>query len=60
MGRATEKKPTLVVSDEDSGSEMSMEDDEDDDDDGDEEDHSEDNETPDLYRNSALGMWVLF
>lgn len=52
MGRATERKPSLVVSDsENSESEGSMDDEEDE-----EEEPSGDDETPDLYRNSALGM----
>lgn len=50
MGRATEKKNPFFVSDEeDSDSDASMEDEE-------EEDPSGDEETPDIYRNSALGM----
>lgn len=49
MGRATDKKHPLIVSDEeDSESEMSL--------DEEEEEQSGDDETPDLYRNSALGM----
>lgn len=52
MGRATERKPSLVVTDsEDSESDNSLDDEEDD-----EDEHSGDDETPDLYRNSALGM----
>lgn len=51
MGRATERKPSLVASDsEESVSEDSLEDDEDD------EEQSGEDETTDIYRNSALGM----
>ena len=53
MGRATEKKPSLVASEsEASESNMSVDDEVDDDDD----EPSGDDETPDIYRNSALGM----
>jgi E3 ubiquitin-protein ligase HUWE1 len=53
MGRATEKKPALIVSEDDSVSDVSMEDE----DEGDES-LSDEDEAPDLYRNSALGMYV--
>ena len=39
-------------------SEMSEDDDDDDDDEDGEEEGSDRGDTPDLYRNSALGMWV--
>jgi hypothetical protein len=53
MGRATEKKPPLVASEsEASESNMSVDDEADDDDD----DEPSGDETPDIYRNSALGM----
>ncbi|KAF8320698.1 hypothetical protein DL93DRAFT_2163683 [Clavulina sp. PMI_390] len=56
MGRATERKPSIAASvSEDEESDESMDEDGDDDEDGDE--HSIDEETPDLYRNSALGMY---
>ena len=51
MGRATERKAPLVVSDsEESVSEDSLDSDEED------EEPSGEDETPDIYRNSALGM----
>jgi hypothetical protein len=52
MGRVTEKKPSVVASaSEASESDMSVDDEADDDD-----EPSGDDEAPDIYRNSALGM----